>query len=146
MQIGAAKAPRLNADEDISGTRTWDRAIHHLQSASVLPNDHGAHWLVPHSFNPEMAMPWMKDRCRKKKSRTMGSVPMAATAMSWSHAVPKLLMKSEMPRGSVRSESLVTMMRGQMYMSHASRNVNTPRAASAGLQRGMTIWEEIRNS
>ena len=44
-----------------------------------------------------------------------------------------------MPSGNVRSESFVTMMRGQMYMSHASRNVNTPRAASAGLQRGMTI-------
>ena len=55
-------------------------------------------------------------------------------------------MNSEIASGSVRSESLLTMISGQMYMSQASRNVNTPSATSAGLHSGSTICQKMRSS
>ena len=70
-------------DQRLPRTRPGARAIRHLQPAAVPRHHHRAHTLAHgYSFNPVMAIPWMKDRCRKKKSRIMGSVPMAATAMS----------------------------------------------------------------
>ena len=38
------------------------------------------------------------------------------------------------------------MISGQMYMSQASRKVNTARATSAGLQSGMMIIQKMRSS
>ena len=46
----------------------------------------------------------------------------------------------------MRSESLVMMISGQMYMSQASRKVKTASATSAGLHSGSTIIQKMRSS
>ncbi len=83
VQIGAAQPAGPHTDQHLARSRTRDRALPHLEAPAVAGDQDGAHAL-PHgySFNPVIAMPWMNDRWRKKNSRIMGSVPMAATAIS----------------------------------------------------------------
>src|SRR5574341_1394636 len=83
VKIGAAEAAGPDADDHLARSRMRDRALPHLQAPAVAGHQHGLHAPAHgYSFNPVIAMPWMKDRWRKKKSRIMGSVPMAATARS----------------------------------------------------------------